>query len=102
MRGAIAKIGQCRRFQTPSSNLHPPDSNREPLRLEFRVTQTKQTIRHHSNREKEAWFFGPSRGGSFLSDPPTFRPRTRRRIHPAELQIHPTPRHQNSNREKDA
>jgi hypothetical protein len=39
------------------------------------------------------------RGGSFLSDPPAFRPRFRRRIHPAELQIHSSPIHRNSNRE---
>jgi hypothetical protein len=30
-------------------------SNREPLRLETDVTQTKQITGHHSNREKEAW-----------------------------------------------
>ena len=31
-------------------------SNRESLRLEIDVTQTKQTTRHHSNRETEAYF----------------------------------------------
>jgi hypothetical protein len=34
-------------------------SNREPLRLEINVTQTKQTTRHRSNREKEACFSPP-------------------------------------------
>ena len=38
-------------------------SNREPLRLEIHLTQTKQTTQTNSNREKEALFFGPSRGG---------------------------------------
>src|SRR5271156_2037096 len=52
-----------------------------------------------SNRELEALFFGPSRGGSFLPDPPAVRPRLRRRAHPAEVQMHPSPKHQNSNRE---
>jgi hypothetical protein len=29
-------------------------SNREPLRLEIRLTHTKQTLHHHSNRENNA------------------------------------------------
>lgn len=39
------------------------------------------------------------RGGSFLSDPPAFRPRLRRQLPPAELMIHPVPSPTNSNRE---
>src|SRR5271154_3721846 len=39
------------------------------------------------------------RGGSFLSDPPAFRPRLRRRIHSAKHQIQPTLSLKNSNRE---
>ncbi len=34
----------------------PQISNREALRLETEVTQTKQTTQPHSNREKEALF----------------------------------------------
>jgi hypothetical protein len=58
------------------------NSNREPLRLETNVTQTKQRIPISSNREKEASFFGPSRGGCFLvrqhfgGSPPAVRPRS--------------------------
>ena len=54
------------------------NSNRECLRLETGVTQTKQRIAIGSNREKEASFFGPSRGGCF--SPPAVRPRCRRRL----------------------
>jgi|HubBroStandDraft_1064217.scaffolds.fasta_scaffold292673_2 hypothetical protein len=75
------------------------NSNREPLRLEMNVTQTKQTTGDRSNREKEACFFGPSRGGSFLSDPPAFRPRLCRPAPPSEVQSHRSPKHHNSNRE---
>jgi hypothetical protein len=77
----------------------PTNSNRESKLLEIAITSRKHSTSTHSNREKAPRFFGPSRGGSFLSDPPAFRPRFRRRIHPAEFQIHPSPRHRNSNRE---
>jgi hypothetical protein len=41
------------------SRLSAPNSNREPLRLETLVTQTKQSIATDSNREKEACFSPP-------------------------------------------
>jgi hypothetical protein len=50
------------------------NSNRESLRLEIHVTQTKQKLALCSNRELEALFFGPSRGGCF--SPPAVRPRS--------------------------
>jgi hypothetical protein len=75
------------------------NSNRESLRLEIHLTQTKQTIANHSNREEEACFFGPSRGGCFR--PPAVRPSSCRRARPAEVRIHPGTRNQNSNREKE-
>ncbi len=75
------------------------NSNRESLRLETVVTQRKERTQASSNREKEACFFGPSRGGSFLSDPPAVQPRFRRRVNPAKVQIPPSPVHRNSNRE---
>src|SRR5271154_5539293 len=56
------------------------NSNREGRRLETGVKLTNQRIRVSSNREKEAPFFGPSRGGSFLPDPPAVRPRLSRRV----------------------
>jgi hypothetical protein len=95
------------RFHRPAPSTEPQthpipndqNSNRESLRLEINVTPTKQRPDPDSNREKEAPFFGPSRGGSFLSDPPAFRPRFRRRAPSAEPQIHPARKHQNSNRE---
>jgi hypothetical protein len=62
------------------------------------LTPRKHALHPHSNRELEAHFFGPSRGGSFLSDPPAVRPRLRRRARPAETQIHLSPRDRNSNR----
>ncbi len=40
----------------PPARLSLKISNREPLRLEIRVTLTKQTTGQHSNREKEAGF----------------------------------------------
>src|ERR1700691_2795888 len=75
------------------------NSNRERLRLETAVTQTKQRIGTCSNWEKEALFFGPSRGGSFLSDPPAFRPRFSHRQPPAKTHIHRAATDRNSNRE---
>src|SRR5271168_2949007 len=75
------------------------NSNRESLELEINATQTKQTPEPHSNRELEALFFGPSRGGSFLSDPPAFRPRPRRRVPPPEIQSQQVSSLKNSNRE---
>jgi hypothetical protein len=56
------------------------NSNREGRRLEAGVKLTNQRIRVSSNRQKEAPFFGPSRGGSFLPDPPAFRPPLSRRV----------------------
>ena len=49
-------------FRLQPSFLQPPHahrqilkiSNREPLRLEIRLTHTKQTLHHHSNRENNA------------------------------------------------
>jgi hypothetical protein len=84
------------------------NSNRESLRLEINVTPTKQRPDLDSNRELEAYFFGPSRGGCFPvrqhfgGSPPAVRPRLSSRVRPAEPRIHPGPRHQNSNREKGA
>ncbi len=72
------------------------DSNREGRRLETGVNLTKQSIQLSSNREKEAWFFGPSRGGCF--SPPAVRPRRGRREPHAEIQIHPTQTPEESNR----
>src|SRR5271168_2082119 len=93
-------------FRSSNPPLHPSKdpkgeqkANRESLRLETPLTQSKQRTEPSSNRELEALFFGPSRGGSFLPDPPAVRPRLRRRAHPAEVQMHPNPKHQNSNRE---
>jgi hypothetical protein len=54
----------------------------------------------NSNREKEAPFFGPSRRGCF--SPPAFRPRLSNREPPPKVKSHPSPRHQDSNREKAA
>jgi hypothetical protein len=85
---------------TPSAPPNQPKgeekSNREAIRLESPVTPTKHSIAPSSNREKEAWFFGPSRGGCF--SPPAVRPRHCRRERQAEIQTHPSPTHQNSNR----
>src|SRR5580658_9933523 len=75
------------------------NSNRESLQLEIHVTQTKQKLALCSNRELEALFFGPSRGGSFLSDPPAFWRRLRRRVPPPEIQIQQVSSLKNSNRE---
>ena len=44
------------------SRLSAPNSNREPLRLEIVVTQTKQSIAVDSNREKIACFSSPKTG----------------------------------------
>jgi hypothetical protein len=45
-------------FLPPPPDRHPKPriSNRETLRLEINVTQTKQTTQSHSNREAEALF----------------------------------------------
>src|SRR5271168_4767534 len=92
-------------FRSSNPPLHPSKdpkgeqkANRESLRLETPLTQSKQRTEPSSNRELEALFFGPSRGGSFLPDPPAVRPRLRR-VCPTEVQMHPSPKHQNSNRE---
>jgi hypothetical protein len=74
-------------------------ANRESPRLETLVTQTKQRPALHSNRELEALFLGPSRGGSLFSDPPAFRPRFSGQVPSAKPQIRPPLRHENSNRE---
>jgi hypothetical protein len=89
------------RIPPPSTSNAPnsQNSNRECFRLETAVTQRKERTQASSNREIEALFFGPSRGGSFLSDPPAVRPRFRGRVNPAKLQIPPSREHQNSNRE---
>jgi hypothetical protein len=73
--------------------------NRERLRLETVVTQTKQRLALRSNREKEALFFGPSRGGSLFSDPPAFRPRLPHRVPAPEIELQQVPSLKNSNRE---
>ena len=52
MRGAIAKIARCRRFQLLASVPQPPESNREPLGLESHLTPRKERTGHRSNREK--------------------------------------------------
>jgi hypothetical protein len=49
-------------------------SNRESLRLETRVTPTKQRPDPNPNREKEAWFYGPSREGLCFQTLPPFGP----------------------------
>jgi hypothetical protein len=74
------------------------NSNREGRRLEAGVKLTKQRTQVSSNREKEAWFSDPSRGGSFVSDPPAVRPRRCRREPRAKIHIHPSRSHQKSNR----
>src|SRR5580704_7003479 len=55
-----AQIRRCTSALRANRPLPPtPDpkiSNREPLRLEINVTQTKQTTQPHSNRELEALF----------------------------------------------
>jgi len=56
MHGAIAKIARCRRFQPLASVPQPPESNREPLRLEIHLTLRKQTTACHSNRQKTPGF----------------------------------------------
>ncbi len=43
MHGAVPKIVRFHRLQPPASTPNPPESNRESIRLETRVTQTKQT-----------------------------------------------------------
>jgi hypothetical protein len=73
------------------------NSNRERIRLETAVTQTKQRIGTCSNREKEALSFGPSRGGCF--GPPAVRPRFSHRQPPAKTHIHRAATDRNSNRE---
>src|SRR5271163_4979340 len=50
-----------------------------------------------SNREKEAPFFGPSRGGCF--SPPAVRSRLRRRVPPPKIQIQQVSSLKISNRE---
>jgi hypothetical protein len=78
-----------RNIDQPNHRPNLKISNRESLRLEIAVTQTKErrvraddsargNIDTSSNREKEAWFFGPSRGGCF--SPPAFRPRFHRGV----------------------
>ena len=59
----------------------------------------RRPISNNSNREKEPSFFGPSRGGSFLSDPPAVRPRFSRGIPQQEIQIQQPSRLKNSNPE---
>jgi hypothetical protein len=85
---------------TPSAPPNQPKgeekSNREAIRLETPATPTKQRLAPHSNREKAACFYGPSRAGCF--SPPAVRPRLCRRERQAEIQIHPSPTHQKSNR----
>jgi hypothetical protein len=73
------------------------NSNRESLRLETVVTPTKQTTRHRSNRELEALFFGPTRGGCI--SPPAFRPRLPHRVPPPEIEAQQVSNFKNSNRE---
>jgi hypothetical protein len=51
-----------------------------------------------SNREKEACFFAPSRGGCF--SPPAFRPRLPARVPPPEIELQKVPSLKNSNRER--
>jgi hypothetical protein len=51
-------------LQTPDLKI----SNREPLRLEINVTQTKQTTQPHSNREAEALFSNRVRAVNRLCD----------------------------------
>src|SRR5580704_762595 len=51
-------------LQTPNLKI----SNREPLRLETDVTQTKQTTQPHSNREAEALFSNRVRAVNRLCD----------------------------------
>jgi|SRR5580658_2598142 hypothetical protein len=104
--GSISRVAQRfadRRPKIPllrfSDDSNVQDSNRECIRLKTAVTQTKERMRTTSNREKEAPFFGPSRGGSFLSDPPAFRPRLYGREPEAKVRSHPSPTHQNPNRE---
>jgi hypothetical protein len=79
----------------PLSQKGEQKANREAIRLETLVTHRKQKTGPTSNREKEACF--SSRGGCF--SPPAVRPRRRRRVLPAEIQIHPARRRQDSNRE---
>ena len=49
-------IGALRANRPLPPTPDPKISNREPLRLEIYVTQTKQTTQPHSNREAEALF----------------------------------------------
>jgi hypothetical protein len=62
------------RSQPPSLSPPPPRdpnpeiSNREALRLEINVTQTKQTTQPHSNREKDALFSNRVRAVNRLCD----------------------------------
>jgi hypothetical protein len=61
-------------------------SNREPLRLEIDVTQTKQTTDPHSNLEKQPVFKSTCRGGPsvpFTDSPPGFLPRAKPRGRPS-------------------
>ncbi len=58
------------------------------------LTQRKQTLHIHSNREVEALFFGPCRGGPsvpFTDPPPGFSPRAKPRGRPRlRCRLHPT------------
>jgi hypothetical protein len=94
MSGASAGKDPLSPNTTPLPNRN---SNREALRLETLATRTKQSTAPHSNREKEACFFGPSRGGCF--SPPAVRPRLRRRAPPPKIQIPQVSSLKNSNRE---
>jgi len=49
-------IGALRANRPLPPTPDPKISNREPLRLEINVTQTKQTTAPHSNREYNAYF----------------------------------------------
>jgi len=91
------KAHPYRRYPSPAiaspSQKGEQKADRERLRLETIATRTKQKPESISNREEEAYFFGPSTGGCF--SPPAVRPRSTR-LDPLRTR---DPYPKNSNRE---
>ena len=79
-----AQIRRCTSALRANRPLPPtPDpkiSNREPLRLEINVTQTKQTTQPHSNRELRALFSNRVRAVNRLCDCQTIDSARRYRV----------------------
>src|ERR1700690_949548 len=93
---AVNRLCDCRAIDSARQEI---DSNRESLRLEINVTQTKQTHDPHSNRELEALFQNPDQAARRANQKNSNRESLRLEIHPTDTQQRiPI----SSNREKEA